>query len=486
MTAPAALALRAVHKRFGGTVALDGASCEIRSGTVHALLGENGAGKTTLMRIAFGLEQPDSGSIERNGHVVHFSSGRAAIAAGLGMVHQHFMLVPAFTVAENAALGAQGGFNPTAAAARVTEIAKRTGLVIDPHARVADLPVGAQQRAELVRALARDARVLILDEPTAVLTPGESEELYRWMRRFAEEGGTIVLITHKLREALTVADDVTVLRRGRTVLAAPKAEVDESQLVAAIMGNEAIVETAALPAAAADADVIFALDAVTWHDDDGVVRLRETSLTVRRGEILGVLGVEGSGQSALLRLLAGRIAPTSGRATYPARVGFVPADRLHEAVIPAMTATENLVLANASMLSGTIAWAARAEDAARVIEQFEVRASGPSAALSTLSGGNQQKFVVGREREVAPSAIVAEHPTRGLDVRASARVLATLRAVAESGQGAAVVCSTDLDEVLALTQRIVVCFAGTVTEIAPPTDPGDRSVYARALLGVSA
>lgn len=486
MSAPAALHLRAVHKRFGGVIALNGASCDVRRGTVHALLGENGAGKTTLMRIAFGLIAPDGGEILRDGTVMQFRSGRDAIASGLGMVHQHFMLVPAFTVAENAALGGTGRFNPAQAAARVREIAARTGLTIDPDARVADLPIGAQQRAELIRALAHDAELLILDEPTAVLTPDESEELYRWMRRFAEAGGTVVLITHKLREALAVADDVTVLRHGATVLAAPKAEVTEQALVEAIVGSDLPNERAPLPAAPPTADVIFALHGASWRDAGGVTRLRTTSLTVRRGEILGVLGVEGSGQSELLRLLAGRLTPTEGRVEHPAEVGFVPADRLHDAVIPAMTATENLVLASAGGLRGTIDWSTRAQETAAVLAAYDVRASGPTATLDSLSGGNQQKFVVGRERGVAPDAIVAENPTRGLDVRASARVLGALRAVAESGAGAAVVFSTDLDEVLALTQRVVVCFAGTVTEVAPPADASDRSVYARALLGVPA
>jgi ABC-type uncharacterized transport system ATPase subunit len=486
MSAPAALSLRAVQKRFGGTVALADASCEIRTGTVHALLGENGAGKTTLMRVAFGLVQPDHGTILRDGRTVRFQSGREAIAAGLGMVHQHFMLVPAFTVAENAALGGVGRFDPARAADRVREIAQRTGLTIDPGARVADLPIGAQQRAELVRALAQDAKVLILDEPTAVLTPTESEELYRWMRRFADDGGTVVLITHKLREALAVADDVTVLRQGRTVLAAARDAITEEALIAAIMGSDVPRDAAPLPSADPTAEIVFALDDVTWNDAAGVPRLSHASLAVRRGEILGVLGVEGSGQAELLRLLAGRLVPTSGRVTHPARVGFVPADRLHDAVIPAMSATENLVLAEAARLRGTVDWRERATKAAEVIADYEVRTAGPSAALASMSGGNQQKFVVGRERTIAPQAMVAENPTRGLDVRAAARVLAALRAVAEEEHGAVVVCSTDLDEVLALTSRIVVCFAGTVTEVAPPADASDRSAYARALLGATA
>lgn len=486
MSAPAALSLRSIHKRFGGTVALDGASCEIRRGTVHALLGENGAGKTTLMRIAFGLVLPDAGDLHRDGTAVRFRSGRDAIAAGLGMVHQHFMLVPAFTVAENAALGGMGRFSPDEAAAKVRAVAERTGLGIDPMARVADLPIGAQQRAELVRALAQDAQLLILDEPTAVLTPDESEELYRWMRRFADGGGTVVLITHKLREALAVADDVTVLRQGRTVLAAPRAEVTEGALVDAIVGSDAPRDAAPLPAAPTDAEVVFALHDATWRDGAGVARLKGASLEVRRGEILGVIGVEGSGQAELLRLLAGRLAPTSGRVVHPSHVGFVPADRLQDAVIPEMSATENLVLAESGALRGRIDWRERAGETAALIAAYDVRAAGPQATLATLSGGNQQKFVVGRERGVAPQAIVAENPTRGLDVRASARVFDALREVAARGDGAAVVFSTDLDEVLSLTRRIVVCFAGTVTEVPPPSDPNDRSVYAHALLGATA
>jgi general nucleoside transport system ATP-binding protein len=305
------------------------------------------------------------------------------------------------------------------------------------------------------------------------------------MRRFADDGGTVVLITHKLREALAVADDVTVLRQGRTVLAAPRNAVTEDALVAAIMGSDAPREGAPLAAADVSAEVIFALDNVTWSDAAGVARVKHASLTVRRGEILGVLGIEGSGQAELLRLLAGRLAPTSGRVTHPERVGFVPGDRLHDAVIPAMSATENLVLADAGRLRGAIDWRARAAETAEVIANYEVRAAGPSASLASLSGGNQQKFVVGRERGIAPHAIVAENPTRGLDVRAAARVLAALRAVAVEQGGAAVVCSTDLDEVLALTRRVVVCFAGTVAEITPPSDPNDRRVYARALLGAA-
>lgn len=485
MTTATALSLRAVTKRFGATVALDAAALDVRPGTVHALLGENGAGKTTLMRIAYGLQAADAGEVRRADRLLHLRSPRDARSAGIGMVHQHFMLVPAFTVAENVMLGGHGRLDARSAAERVRELAAETGLAIDPRARVGDLPVAAQQRAELIRALAERAEVLILDEPTAVLTPSESDELYRWMRRFAADGGSVVLITHKLREALAVADDVTVLRHGKTVLAAPRSALNERELVHAVVGAEspegAVPPRASLPTG----EPVLTLDAAGLTDVRGVVLLAPTSLTVRGGEILGVLGVDGAGQDVLLRLLCGRLQATTGRVRRPARVGFIPGDRLHEGLIPEMSLVENAVLAEAGALRGRVPWRARGGDTAELLAAFDVRAPGPASRVGALSGGNQQKFVVGRERRLAPQALVAEHPTRGLDVRATAHVLGELRAAAAAGC-AVVVHSTDLDEILALTRRVVVCFDGHVTEVPPPDDPRDRGPYARALLGVHA
>ena len=479
-----ALELRDIRKAFGETLALDGARCTVRRGSVHALLGENGAGKTTLMRIAFGMLVPDAGEVQRAGRPLVLRSERDAIAAGIGMVHQHFLLVPAFTVAENAALGGHGRFDVGTARETIRRVGAATGLQLDPDAQVMDLPVGAQQRAELLRALAHDADVLILDEPTAVLTPSESDELYRWMRRFVAGGGTIVLITHKLREALAVADDVTVLRRGRTVLTGVAASLDEQAVVDAIVG-ERLPGDAVPPLDASDGDVVFALDAAGWTDARGIVRLQPTTLTVRRGEVLGVLGVEGAGQRELLRLLAGRLHATTGSVQRPPTVGFVPEDRLRDAVIPEFSLAENHLLARAGERRGVIAWDEETHAAAEIVAAYDVRAAGPAAAMRTLSGGNQQRFVVGRERRLAPLALVAENPTRGLDVRATARVWRAIRETAVAG-GAAVVHSADLDEVLAITRRVVVCFGGHVQEIAPPVDPQDRGPYARALVGAVA
>lgn len=484
MSAPA-LALYDIHKRFGATHALAGASCVVAPGSVHALLGENGAGKTTLMRVAFGMVQPDSGKAELDGVARTLASERDAIAAGIGMVHQHFELVPAFTVAENVALGGRGRFNAVNAAATVRRIGEETGLHLDPNAKIAALPVGAQQRAEIVRALAQDARVMILDEPTAVLTPSESEDLYAWMRRFVAGGGSVVLITHKVREALAVADEITVLRGGTTVLSGPSLELSEDSVIRAIVG-EATLNSSIAPLPPSDGEVLFALEAAAYTDSTGVPRLKATTLSVRRGEVLGVLGVEGAGQRELLRLLAGRIHPTQGSVRRPEVVGFVPEDRLQDAVISDFSLTENRLLAEAATLRGFIEW--RNEDATTdgVMREYDVRAASATAAMRTLSGGNQQRFVVGRERRRAPDALVAENPTRGLDVQATTRVLDAIRAVAREHQGAVIVHSADLDEILALTTRVVVCFAGEVREIPAPATPGDRSPYARALVGVFA
>ena len=267
VTADAALVLRDVRRTFGHTVALDDAHCLVRRGTIHALLGENGAGKTTLMRIAFGLLQPDAGALSIDGRPVSLRSSADAIALGVGMVHQHFMLVPALTAADNVALGGHGRFNPRQFAERVRAIGRETGLVVDPAARVRDLPVGAQQRLEIVKTLAHDARLLILDEPTAVLSPTESTDLLRWLRRFVEGGNTVVLITHKLREALAIADDLTVLRRGRTVLTAARRAVDERTVVDALVGGEVPAERR-VPRAplSPDSAVVFALEGVTHLD----------------------------------------------------------------------------------------------------------------------------------------------------------------------------------------------------------------------------
>jgi simple sugar transport system ATP-binding protein len=500
-----ALALRGIDKRFGSTRALEAASCSVRTGTVHALLGENGAGKTTLMRIAFGIERPDAGSLELHGVEARFRTSADAIAAGVGMVHQHFMLVPAVTVAENIALGGHGRFDARQTAARVEEIGRDTGLRLDPSQMVRDLSVGAQQRLEIVKALAHDARLLILDEPTGVLTPDETAELYAWLRRFASQGGTVVLITHKLREALDIADDVTVLRQGRTILEASTGEVTEAQVIAALVGERDATEdpTVATPPrrahgtrtasasdaarsesrSASDGAAVLALHAAHYRDANGIDRLTDVSLEVRAGEVLGVLGVEGAGQRELLRLLAGRLEPTSGTVTRPERVGFIPEDRLHDALIPSFTLTENFALAGAGQRRGLLDWRGFQRSTGEAIAAMDVRAAGETAPAWTLSGGNQQKFVVARERAASMQALVVENPTRGLDIRATARVREEIAARAGDPPAAVVYYSSDIDEVLAVATRVVVCYSGRVHEVSPSADPADTTPFTRALMG---
>ena len=483
MTDPAiALALHDITKRFGSTVALEGARLDVRSGTLHALLGENGAGKTTLMRLAFGMLRTDAGSIEVDGTPRRWNSSADAIAAGIGMVHQHFLLVPAMTVAENVSLGDRGvfrGFDPRAAADRVRRIGTETGLVLDPNARAAALTVGAQQRLEIVKALARDARILILDEPTAVLSPTESQELYAWLRAFVARGRTVVLITHKVREALAIADDVTVLRRGHTALTAPAKQLDESAVIGAMIGAATPGEAAPPASYAAPGAAVISLARASVTDDRGVPRLRDASVEVRAGEIVGVAGIEGAGQHELLRVLAGRLPADNGNVKLPPRIGFVPEDRLRDALIPAMTLTENLALKDAGQARGVMDWDSCTARTLSTIREHDVRTSGSDAVAGALSGGNQQKFVLGRELEGSPDALVVENPTRGLDIRAAAHVLSELAAARAAGV-AVVMYSSDLDEVLSIADRMIVCFGGNATETAV-----DADAVGRALVGLA-
>jgi simple sugar transport system ATP-binding protein len=508
MIAGEALALVDVSKRFGPAVALDGASLTVGAGTLHAVLGENGAGKTTLMRVAFGLVRPDAGTVRVHGAVRRFASPADAIAAGIGMVHQHFTIVPAMTVAENVALGGRGPYAPRAAAARVRAVGSATGLALDPAAVAGTLPVAAQQRLEIVKALARAARVLILDEPAAVLGPDEAEELLGWLRRWVDGGGTAVLVTHKLRDALRHADAVTVLRRGRTVLARPVRRdddtLDEGRLAAAMLGDasgSAAADATGDPAADGMADgidgaspgalppapdgtasrVVVRAERVRVVDAQGVVRVRDATLTLRAGELVGVAAVEGSGQHELLRLLAGRVAPAAGVLDRPGRVAFVPEDRHRDALLVDGSLVENLALAGAAARRGRVPWGALAARTAALVAAFDVRGGEAGTAAGALSGGNQQKFVVARELAGAgddvPALVVAENPTRGLDIRASAAVRARLRAARDAG-AAVVVYSSDLDEVLALADRVLVVHDGRVYD-APP----DRDAVGRLMLG---
>jgi general nucleoside transport system ATP-binding protein len=426
------LALTGIHRRFGSVTALVDASLSVATGEVHALLGENGAGKSTMMKIAFGLDQPDAGAIAIRGQPVTLRTPRDAMARGIGMVQQHFALVDAMTVAENVALGGTGRLHLSETTALIEQIGRDAGLPLDPSARVRDLSVGAQQRLEIVKALARRSSVLILDEPTAVLSPVEAAELLAWTRRFARNGGTVILIAHKLREVLSVADRVTVLRRGRTVLTAAAAAMTEASLAAAMLGSGTTRAAAATPSASAIVSSrksrVLSLTHVAARDEQGIERLVDATLTVDGGEIVGVAAIEGSGHHELLRVLAGRLRPTKGTAEIPDDVGFVPEDRLRDAVVLEATLTENAALKGAGRRRGLLSWATLRDATLRLMRFRDVRGADEDRPMRALSGGNQQKFVLGRELADAPAALIVENPTRGLDILATAEVHAALRA----------------------------------------------------------
>lgn len=476
--ATARLELSGISHRFGSAMALDNASFRLRAGKVHALLGENGAGKTTLMRIAFGLLTPSRGTVTAGTRRI--ASAQDAISAGIGMVHQHFTNVPAMSVAENVALGGHGRFHANHARSRVREIGSRTGLVLDPDVLAGALPVGAQQRLEIVKALARDATTLILDEPSAVLAPNEATELMAWIRRFADAGGAVVLVTHRLGEALGVADEVTVLRHGRVVLAAPATELNERSLAHALLGEEAVEPVPApQPRDSNAGGAVLALAGVDALDERGLRVVRDASLTVAATEIVGFAALEGSGHRELLRVIAGRAEVVQGAVRRPNHVAFVPEDRQRDALALDFSLTENVALLGAGERRGRMSWPALRQRTESLVRAFDIRAASVDMPARALSGGNQQKLVLARELSVAPHLVVAENPTRGLDVRATRAVHQRLRQSAAEG-AAVIVYSSDLDEVLSLATRIVAMHAGRLRECSL-----DRDEVGRAMLGVA-
>lgn len=519
---PTALALQQIVKRFAGAIALDGANLVVRAGTVHALLGENGAGKTTLMRIAYGMVRPDSGRMIVDGTDRRFRSSADAIRAGIGMVHQHYALVSAMTVAENVALGGRGAYDARATAARVRALTEETGLALDPDARVEDLSVEAQQRVEIVKALARGARLLILDEPTAVLAPTLAADLLTWLRRFADAGHSVVLITHRLGEALRIADDITVLRRGRTVLAASAPSTTADDLANAMLGIGTRGSGSGSPGTAptgtgrksavgrpvgathsSPSRIVISAQHVTIANAQGVTVIADASFSVAAGEIVGVAGLDGQGQHELLRAIAGRHPVAAGQLVAPSNVGFIPEDRQRDGLILDFPLYENLALRGAGKRRGRIAWAAVRDQTRGLLATYDVRAPNEAVLAETLSGGNQQKLVLARELDTSVDdtvagwatrasplraqdrlrgdgdALVAENPTRGLDIQATAAVHDRLRAARDAGM-AVVLYASDLDEVLALADRVLVVAQRAVREVS-----GDRGVIGRAMLGLA-
>jgi simple sugar transport system ATP-binding protein len=479
-----AIACRGITKRFPGVVANDRVDFEAFEGEVHALLGENGAGKSTLSNIFTGLYRPDEGELELYGSPVVLQTPRDGIAAGVGMVHQHFRLVEPFTVAENVMLGDQRDvgrsfrLHPRAIEHRVAELGERYGMAVDPRARIWQLSVGEQQRVEILKALYREARILILDEPTAVLTPQEAGALFETLRAMAADGRTVIFISHKLHEVKAVADRVTVLRDGRSI-ATVAAEGATLESLAALMVGREIHTARRSDDERHVGELLFELDGVTAEGDRGVEAVKSVSLAVHAGEILGVAGVAGNGQRELAEVVTGMRPLTAGairvggavlhsgdpRAAIRAGIAHVPEDRLHTGVAPSLSIASNVVLKSyrsADNSRGPFLRRRRIRDwAVELIRRYDVKASGPSASARQLSGGNLQKIVLAREFSGAPKVLVIAAPTRGLDIGAIETVHAHLREAAAAGV-AILLLSEDLDELMTLADRIAVMYEGRI------------------------
>ncbi len=479
-----AVALRGITKRFPAVVANDHVDFEAAAGEVHALLGENGAGKTTLSNILTGLYRPDEGEIVLFGQRAEFQSPRDALDAGIAMVHQHFRLVSPFTVAENVVLGDQRDVGRSfflrtgEIEERVDELSRRYGLAVEPRARIWQLSVGEQQRVEILKALYQDARILILDEPTAVLTPQEAEALFDTIRTMTADGRTVIFISHKLHEVKAVADRVTVLRRGKSVETVAAADATLRSLAALMVGRE--LETGRRPVERGPVgEPVLALDGVWADGDRGVPAVKDVSLTIRGGEIVGVAGVAGNGQRELAETIVGMRQVTSGavkvggrrlsrgdpREAISAGVAYVPEDRLGTGVAPGLSIAWNVVLKSyrgSPVSSGPLLRFGRIRDlASDLIDRYDVRTSGSNVPAWQLSGGNLQKVVLAREFSGEPAVLVAAAPTRGLDVAGIETVHSYLRGAASTGVGVLLI-SEDLDEILSLADRVAVMYEGSV------------------------
>ena len=495
------LELRGMTKRFGPVLANDNISLTVNPGEIVGLLGENGAGKSTLMNLLYGLYQADSGEILLDNQPVNFRGPGDAMAAGIGMVHQHFMLIPVFSVAENVILGnepttAIGGLKMAEARARVTEISDRFGFNVDPDALIENVPVGVQQRVEIIKALARDAKVLVLDEPTAVLTPQETDELMDIMRQLAAEGTSIVFITHKLREVKAVCDRVVVMRQGAIVgEASPDASLAE--LATLMVGRDVVLTVDKKPAR--PGDVVLQVSELTVVDERNQKVLDNVSLDVRAGEIVAIAGVQGNGQTELADTLLGLTTAESGtislagqdittnsvRQVLDKGVGFIPEDRKKDGLVGSFTVEENF------MLNGSYAppwakgigidFASREKRSAELIQSYDVRTPSAKTLVKKLSGGNQQKVVVAREMSRDLTLLVAAQPTRGVDVGSIQFIHEQIVAVRDSGVPV-VIISTELDEVMALADRIAVMYRGRIVDIVPPDTP--REVLGQLMAGI--
>jgi general nucleoside transport system ATP-binding protein len=491
------LELRGITKRFPGIVANDSVDFDLREGEVHALLGENGAGKSTLMNVLYGLYHPDEGEIAIKGKRAELGSPRAAIESGVGMVHQHFMLIPVMTVAENIVLATEPVHNGVlldyaVAEKRVQEISTRFGLAVDPRALVRDITVGQQQRVEILKALYRGADILVLDEPTAVLTPQEAQELFGIIRSLTEQGKSIIFISHKLKEVTEIADRITVLRRGKKIETLPAAGATEEGLARLMVGREVLLRVDKGPAT--PAEPLLQVEGLTVLDDRGIVKVQEVSFEARGGEIVGIAGVDGNGQTELIDAIAGLRKIASGhvriagkdvtgdsvRDCLDAGLGHIPEDRQRRGLVLDFSLAENIALHDYDHTPASrFGWLypkRLAEKAAKLIAEFDVRGGGPQTRAGGLSGGNQQKVILAREIDRNPSVLVAAQPTRGLDVGAIEFV--HRRLVEERDEGRAILLvSLELDEILSLSDRILVIFEGElVGEFGPDASEEELGV----------
>lgn len=475
------LEAKGITKQFPGVLANDHVDFDLRKGEIHALLGENGAGKTTLMNILYGLHLPDSGEIRVNGKVAAIHSPKDSITLGIGMVHQHFMLIPVFTVADNVMLGDEtvrhGILDRKTVAAKVMDLSHKYGLDVDPHALVGQLPVGVQQRVEIVKTLYRDAEILILDEPTAVLTPQEADDLFRIMRELTKRGVSIIFITHKLKEVLAVADRITVMRAGQVVGTTKPTETDEAQLASMMVGREVILTVR--KGAAEPKDVVLQVENLHVQDDRGLDVVRGVSFEVRAGEILGIAGVQGNGQTQLAEALTGLRPVKSGKFILankdvtgkPPRpitetgLGHIPEDRQRHGLVLSYTVADNMVLCSYYLSpfarGGVIQQDAVDSNARKLIQEYDVRTPSPYVPTSKLSGGNQQKVIVARELSRPVKLLVASQPTRGLDVGSIEYIHKEIVAMRDRGLGVLLI-SAELDEIMALSDRIAVTYRGKI------------------------
>lgn len=473
--------MRGIVKRFPGVVANDNIDLDIHRGEIHALLGENGAGKSTLMNILYGLYKPDAGEIRIDGQVVHFSGPNMAIRHGIGMVHQHFMLVEPFTVAENIILGnepRQGmKLDRRQAIAKVEELSKKYNLHVDPHARIADISVGMQQRVEILKALYRGAELLILDEPTAVLTPQEADELIVTMRQLVAAGKSIIFISHKLKEVLRSCDKVTVIRRGKKITTLPTAGASMNELAALMVGRDVQLTVSKTPAT--PGDPVLKVENLQALNNRGLPALRDVSFTVRAGEIVGIAGVEGNGQTELVECISGLRSATSGRievngqqvANLPPRqvqeagVAHIPQDRQKHGLVLDFTVAENIIMRKYFQppfcQSLFINQRVTDEYADKLVAKYDVRTPSVQTLARSLSGGNQQKVIVAREIEQNPDLLIAAQPTRGLDVGAIEFIHNQLLQQRDAGK-AILLVSLELDEIMALADRILVMYEGQI------------------------